>query len=240
MPTWPKDTKASTLNVDQGSDQISQARADIKQNIDNVNDIIDTFDIQPDSAGQPANGDLLQYNSASGTWQPVASTAVGSPIQTGIIMHICDKVGVPSTSSYRTDLSSITVFANPGFISNVIGDSGTDNNFTLAAGTYIIRDQIVHTQGVGTNAFIRVKIDGQDSAGQSPYSKYYSHTSGLSIIEDINNSTTGGSNNQLRDIETNIVTLDTDQSFQFAVEWDTVLFDQTPMVVSIVEFQKLI
>ena len=34
-------TKASTLNVDQGSDKISLARADIKQNIDNVNEIID-------------------------------------------------------------------------------------------------------------------------------------------------------------------------------------------------------
>ena len=33
--------KASTANVDQGSDKISLARADIKQNIDNVNEIID-------------------------------------------------------------------------------------------------------------------------------------------------------------------------------------------------------
>lgn len=34
-------TKASTANVDQGTDSISSARADIKQNIDNVNEIID-------------------------------------------------------------------------------------------------------------------------------------------------------------------------------------------------------
>ena len=33
--------KASTANVDQGGDKISLARADIKQNIDNVNEIID-------------------------------------------------------------------------------------------------------------------------------------------------------------------------------------------------------
>jgi len=33
--------KASTQNVDQGGDKISLARADIKQNIDNVNEIID-------------------------------------------------------------------------------------------------------------------------------------------------------------------------------------------------------
>lgn len=85
MPTWPKDTKASTTNVDQGSDQISQARADIKQNIDNVNTIIDTFDIQPDSAGQPADGDVLQYNSATTTWRPVASTSVGGVSGTLVI-----------------------------------------------------------------------------------------------------------------------------------------------------------
>jgi len=34
-------SKASTANVDQGSDKISLARPDIKQNIDNVNEIID-------------------------------------------------------------------------------------------------------------------------------------------------------------------------------------------------------
>lgn len=34
-------TKASTANVDSGSDLIANARADIKQNIDNVNEIID-------------------------------------------------------------------------------------------------------------------------------------------------------------------------------------------------------
>ena len=34
-------SKASTNNVDQGSDKISLARPDIKQNIDNVNEIID-------------------------------------------------------------------------------------------------------------------------------------------------------------------------------------------------------
>ena len=78
MPTWPKDTKASIANVNQGSDQISQARADILQNITNVNTIIDTFDLQPDSAGQPANGDVLQYNSTSGTWQPVPQNAIQS------------------------------------------------------------------------------------------------------------------------------------------------------------------
>jgi|TARA_B100001094_G_scaffold126459_1_gene122554 hypothetical protein len=40
---WPSGTKAGTSNVDQGTDKISLARPDIKQNIDNVNSIIDHY-----------------------------------------------------------------------------------------------------------------------------------------------------------------------------------------------------
>jgi len=58
---WPSGTKASTTNVDNGSDLISNARADIKQNIDNVNDIIDHLNIS-----SPNNGDILQYSTATG------------------------------------------------------------------------------------------------------------------------------------------------------------------------------
>ena len=74
---WPTNSKASTTNVDAGTDSVTSARADIKQNIDNVNDIIDTFDIGGDSSGQIADGDLLKYDSASSKFIPVASTSVG-------------------------------------------------------------------------------------------------------------------------------------------------------------------
>lgn len=39
---WPS-TKAATTNIDAGSDKPALARADIKQNIDNVNSIIDYY-----------------------------------------------------------------------------------------------------------------------------------------------------------------------------------------------------
>lgn len=45
---WPSSNKASTTHVDAGTDRISEARADIKKNIDNVNDIIDYYG--PDGA----------------------------------------------------------------------------------------------------------------------------------------------------------------------------------------------
>lgn len=78
---WPKNTKASTNNVDEGTDLISNARGDIKQNIDNVNDMIDTFDIGGDSAGQIADGDILQYSSSASAFQPVASNSIGGANQ---------------------------------------------------------------------------------------------------------------------------------------------------------------
>jgi hypothetical protein len=57
MATWPSGTKASTANLDAGTDKPSLARPDIKQNVDNVNDIIDMFDISA-----PSDGDALVYN----------------------------------------------------------------------------------------------------------------------------------------------------------------------------------
>jgi hypothetical protein len=40
---WPT-TQAGTTNVDAGTDLVKNARADIKQNIDNVNGILDEYD----------------------------------------------------------------------------------------------------------------------------------------------------------------------------------------------------
>jgi|DEB0MinimDraft_6_1074348.scaffolds.fasta_scaffold13084_3 hypothetical protein len=60
MTTWPSGTKASTANLDAGSDKPRLARPDIKQNVDNVNDIIDYFNVSSAS-----DGDILVYNSST-------------------------------------------------------------------------------------------------------------------------------------------------------------------------------
>jgi hypothetical protein len=57
MPTFPSITLASTDHVDQGSDSISLARADIKTNFDNVNSIITTYD----GKNLVASGDVQSY-----------------------------------------------------------------------------------------------------------------------------------------------------------------------------------
>lgn len=57
MATWPSGTKASTTNLDAGTDRPSLARPDIKQNVDNVNSIIDMFNIVT-----PGDNQILKYN----------------------------------------------------------------------------------------------------------------------------------------------------------------------------------
>ena len=80
MPTWPTGTKAGTTNVDNPTDLVANARADIKQNIDNVNDIIDTFNIS-----SPSNGDLLQYSTSTGKWEQTTGSTIGIP-QIGVVI----------------------------------------------------------------------------------------------------------------------------------------------------------
>lgn len=123
---WPSGTKASTANCDSGTDLISAARSDIKQNIDNVNSIIDEFNIS-----SPSNGDLLQYSSSSGKWEQVASSSVGSATE---IAHMNLSTGeeLISGNNYRR---AFTIGADPNTI--IQEDSTGQFTFDLAVGTYL-------------------------------------------------------------------------------------------------------
>lgn len=152
---WPSGSKAGTTHVDNGNDLLRNARADIKQNIDNVNDIIDEFNIS-----SPDDGDLLQYSSSSGKWEQVASSSVG-----GVdIAYI--RVGGNAGESVvsNTFRRPMSVIHDPGFITQP-GDTGfgsvnnepTGENFngqatlTLAAGTYFFQVQTARsTDGQST------------------------------------------------------------------------------------------
>lgn len=121
---WPT-TKAGTTNVDAGSDSPTNARADIKQNIDNVNSIIDEFNIS-----SPSDGDLLQYSSSSGQWEQVASSSVGSATSMALISALTGDENV-SGGIYRTELEE-------SFDPNGIISLNGSYQFTLTAGTYFI------------------------------------------------------------------------------------------------------
>ena len=58
---WPSSHKAGTTTTGDADQRIDQARADINQNIQNVNEIIDMFDL----ASEPSNGQILKYNATA-------------------------------------------------------------------------------------------------------------------------------------------------------------------------------
>jgi hypothetical protein len=58
MTTWPSSNKATTTDIDQGTDSPNLSRAQIKKDIDNINSITDTFDIPTDTP----NGSILAYD----------------------------------------------------------------------------------------------------------------------------------------------------------------------------------
>ena len=72
MATWPASNKASTANLDSGSDSPRLARADIKDNVDNVNSIIDMFNIDSPSANQ-----ILKYNNSNARFELATDSAAG-------------------------------------------------------------------------------------------------------------------------------------------------------------------
>jgi len=70
---WPSGSKAGTTSTDNASDSISGARADINQNITNVNSIIDIFNIP----GSPTDNYYLRYDSSTGKFEMEAGTGSG-------------------------------------------------------------------------------------------------------------------------------------------------------------------
>lgn len=123
---WPT-TPAGTTNVDAGSDKPSLARADIKQNIDNVNSIISEFNIS-----SPSDGDLLQYSSSSGKWEQVASSTVGGSMLIGTLQTVATTWELVSGNIYRRNF---TLGFNP---STFMAKNG-DFQLTLGAGNYLIQ-----------------------------------------------------------------------------------------------------
>lgn len=90
-------TKASTNNVDQGSDSISLARPDIKQNIDNVNEIIDhlgtTDQVPATLTSSIGAGDVSEYwETVSGNTRRRAFTAIND--DDSVVSTIDDSAGL--------------------------------------------------------------------------------------------------------------------------------------------------
>ena len=88
---WPSSHKAGTGTTDNATDKISDARSDINQNIVNVNEIIDMFDL----ASEPSNNQILKYNTTTDRFE-VADDSTGT---TTIGTH---DIWVPVQAMYPT------------------------------------------------------------------------------------------------------------------------------------------
>lgn len=149
MATWPSGSKASTQNLDSGTDSPRLARADIKQNVDNVNSIIDMFNIDSPTANQ-----VLKYNtgnarfelgtddSGSGDITFVGDDSTGTAVSLNETFKIAGGTNIttavsgdtltitgPDTSSFITASSTDTLTNKSGNVSQFTNDSGyiTDN-----------------------------------------------------------------------------------------------------------------
>ena len=123
--SWPADNKSDITRLDNANDTLGRSRREIKRGIDNVNSILDEFDINSVDAFT-----ILQYK--SGQWKPVDTTSLG--MKTAIIETNLDTA------------ANINVRQQPYF--NVLFDpfniTSTDSalgNLFLTQGTYYFEQQ---------------------------------------------------------------------------------------------------
>ena len=160
MATWPSGTKAGTSNLDAGTDSPRLARPDIKQNVDNVNSIIDMFNIDSPSANE-----ILKYNSGNARFElgcDTGSNGINVVGDDSATITIADagtlyvQGGTNITTSTNSD-GTLTVNA-PSAVSSFTNDSGfiTNNgngDLTIIGSTITApsnADFTLTTSGTGT------------------------------------------------------------------------------------------
>ena len=135
MATWPSGSKASTTNLDAGTDRPSLARADIKQNVDNVNSIIDMFNI-----ATPSNEQILKYNAGNSRFELVADAGQNINAGTGISVDQESDGGVTISSTVTDTNTTYTIDAETdGSNANLklVGSDASSDVIQLVAGTNV-------------------------------------------------------------------------------------------------------
>lgn len=151
--SWPT-TKGTTTHLDQSTDDPNEARPEIKQNIENVNKIIDNF-----ATTTPSNGDTWVFNSATDKFEPSA-TGAG---QEATIQFTGTILGTKAVFTTVRDSNSIlTEQTDTGYVSgtNVLVTNG-QVSFQLATGTYRINcgDRINAQDSGGSPTWRFQKVD---------------------------------------------------------------------------------
>jgi hypothetical protein len=187
MATWPT-SPASTANLDAGTDRPSLARPDLKTNVDNVNAIIDMFNV----TASPSNGSILKYSSSTTKFELTADADVnttyaisaettsggvnlrltGSDASTDDV-KFAQGTGITLT---RTDASTITVASsvtdtNTTYAISAVTD-GADANIRLTGSDASI-DEIQLIAGTNISLAVTsagaIQITNSASAGMTDF-----------------------------------------------------------------------
>jgi hypothetical protein len=142
--TWPAGSKATTTDIDQGTDSPNLSRVQIKQDIDNINAITDTFDIP---TGTP-NGSILTYDDAAGEFSTTSAQSLAKAflIYKGFEEDLDEtqsEEGIyPTTADGRRNkMMDRRLKYDPfGLITDITGDG-----WQLSEGTYLIQTQSQQT-----------------------------------------------------------------------------------------------
>ena len=187
MATWPT-SPASTANLDAGTDRPSLARPDLKTNVDNVNAIIDMFNV----TASPSNGNILKYSSSTTKFEMVADADVNTTyaisaetVSGGVNLRLTGSdastddvkfaqgTGITLT---RTDASTITVASsvtdtNTTYAISAVTD-GADANIRLTGSDATI-DEIQLIAGTNISLAVTsagaIQITNSASAGMTSF-----------------------------------------------------------------------
>ena len=154
--SWPSDNKSDITRLDNANDTLGRSRREIKRGIDNVNSILDEFDIN--TVGE---FEILQYQ--NGKWRPIDASSLG--MKTAIIETNLDTA------------ANLNVRQQPYF--NVLFDpfniTSTDSalgNLFLTQGTYYFEQQGEFYGETGASpdnrtvlSSITITVDGNDASG---------------------------------------------------------------------------
>ena len=161
---WPSGSKAGTTSTDNASDSISGARADINQNITNVNSIIDLFNIGTPGASE--DNKILVFDNSTGKFE-VEANAAGSTT----INNNADNRIITGSGSANTLNGESTLLYDGTSLSNTTAPTFTE------ASTPIQLNGTIPNQG---GYYVHTSINSQTSRGGIGYR---SRTAGGTTID---------------------------------------------------------
>jgi len=152
MATWPSASKASTTNLDSGTDSPASARADLKTNVDNVNSIIDMFNIT-----SPADNQILQYSSANSRFEMATPSSGG-----GACLYAFGAGGNSGSVAHGSYFSDFDIRKDYTTDYSMVNFTGGDRGFVFkSAGLYRMDATMWQGWSNGTGTYLALRNNTQ-------------------------------------------------------------------------------